>query len=200
MRFFAAITLPLVIAVSPVAAEMIAGAENSATIAEKQVIPTRADRLESLYQRLAATADQSEAQGILRQIERIQLMSGSPTADLLLERVGVLVGKGDLPLASELFESILRLTPEWPEAWYRRAVLFQMTGDNERAIVALIKTLSLEPRHLHALEMLGALYSGRGENENALKAYRLALDIYPGSEDVRNIVRQLSLKVDGKDI
>lgn len=200
MRFFWSILLSIVIAGSPVAAESSPDRKALQTTGETAAVPSQKEKLDTLYGRLASTQDEEEAQGILRQIERLRLLSGSPTADLLMDRVGQLILHNDLPLASELIERVLLLMPQWSEAWYRRAILFHLTGDIERTSVALLKTLSVDPRHIPALEMLGDLYSGDGDEKNALYIYRQALALYPGSQDLQDITKRLSLKVEGKEL
>lgn len=160
----------------------------------------RMERLNALYKRLAEAADEQEAKGIILQIERLNVSSGSPSADLIMDRATLLLRSNDLPLASEMVEKVLILVPQWPEAWYRRAILFHLSGDTERATIACLKTLSLEPRHLQALEMLGALYSGDGNEKNALYIYRKALALHPSSSDFREVTRRLTLIVEGREL
>jgi len=156
--------------------------------------------LDKLYARLAATQDEEEAQGIIQLIERQQDESGSATADLLMDRASQALLTGDQPLAVELLDRILTLVPQWPQAWFRRGSLFILMDDPQRALVDLFQTVIREPRHLQAWEMIGSLYSGQDDNTRALAAYRKALAIDPSSSDLKEVVRKLTIEVEGRPL
>ncbi len=196
MRFFAFITLIMILSGSPALAQHVPDTKSESAPAPTQKAPSSAEQLDALYQRLRTTTDADEGAGILRQINRLNNLSPSPTASLLMQRAGRLMADNDVPLASEMMDRVVQLAPQWPQAWFRRAIVFNLSGDTERTAIALLKALSLDPRHMEALEMLGALYANGDDDKNALIAFRKALALYPASPDLQETVRKLSLAAD----
>jgi len=60
--------------------------------------------------------------------------------------------------------------------------------------------LAREPRHFGALAGLGLMLQEIGDDKDALDAYRKALAIDPHLENIPDVVKTLSDKVDGRDI
>jgi len=96
----------------------VAGAAPSSAPAAEE---SSAHDLDRLYDRLARTRFPDEAAGIIAEIDHLRLRSGSDTADLLLGRAMKARASSDLPLALKLFDAVVDLYPDWPEAWSERA-------------------------------------------------------------------------------
>ena len=60
--------------------------------------------------------------------------------------------------------------------------------------------LAREPRHFGALAGLGLMLQDIGDDKDALDAYRKALAIDPHLENLPDVVKTLSEKVEGRDI
>jgi tetratricopeptide (TPR) repeat protein len=157
-------------------------------------------QLDKLFERLAAAEDEEEANGIAQLIERRWLRSGSDTADLLMSRAVAAVNARDFPLAIEILDRIVVLEPKWAEAWNKRATVFFMMGDYERAVVDVRETLALEPRHFGAWSGLGIIFQAIDDNKRALEAFRKALAIHPFIGSVRSLVERLTPTVEGRDL
>lgn len=162
--------------------------------------PAGTTTVDQLFNRLAETGDEVEGEGITRRIEEQWLLSGSPTADLLMRRALAATLTGDQPLGVELLDRVIAIRPGWAEAWSRRAAVFTLMGDDGRAVVDLKQALALEPRHFLALAALGAIFSNDGDNRNALKAFRGSLALNPFQPELKKRVERLSLDVDGRDL
>ena len=108
-------------------------------------------------QRLARTRFPDEAAGILAEIDHLRLQSGSDAADLLLARALKARASDRLPLALQLFDAVVDLYPDWPEAWSERATTRYLTGDSAGAMADLAQTLKRDPRDIGALAGLGAM-------------------------------------------
>ncbi|GGK41657.1 tetratricopeptide repeat protein [Salinarimonas ramus] len=166
-----------------------------------QEASTNADtRVAELYDRLAATESASEARGIALLIQRRWLESGSPTADLLMERARQAMRGRDPALAIELIDRILVIEPGWAEAWNRRAIAFTMLDDPVAAIADIYRVVSLEPRHFAAWAGLGNLLMRAGDERGALESFERALAIHPHLPRIDAIVAKLSREVDGVDL
>ncbi|HVL72332.1 MAG TPA: tetratricopeptide repeat protein [Beijerinckiaceae bacterium] len=156
--------------------------------------------LESLFERLAAAKDETEANGVASLIERRWARSGSDTADLLMHRAGEALKAKELPLAIELLDRVIALQPGWAEAWHRRATAFFMLDDPASAMADLRQVLAREPRHFGAWAGLGHILMSGGDKASALEAYRRALALHPHMPRLKQAVDRLAPEVDGRDI
>jgi hypothetical protein len=160
----------------------------------------RANILDELFKRLAATADADEGKGIAGAIERVWLRSGSDTADLLMSRAVAAVQGKDLPLALELLDKVVAIEPDWAEGWNKRATARFMASDTNGAMADIDHVLKLEPRHFGALSGMGFILEREGLDKRALEVFRHVLTIYPGLPDIKKIVDKLVPEIEGRDI
>jgi tetratricopeptide (TPR) repeat protein len=100
----------------------------------------------------------------------------------------------------KLLDSLVRLKPDYIEAWNRRATLYYLKNDYERSLQDIQQVLSREPRHFGALAGLGMIMQDLGDEKRALEAFRKALAINPYLEKVPDMVKSLTEKVEGRDI
>jgi hypothetical protein len=160
----------------------------------------RANVLDELFKRLAATSDPEEGKGIAGAIERVWLRSGSDTADLLMSRAVAAVQGKDLPLALELLDKVVAVEPDWAEGWNKRATARFMSNDINGAMADIDRVLKLEPRHFGALSGMGFILEREGLDKRALEVFRHVLTIYPGQPDIKKILDKLVPEVEGRDI
>ena len=160
----------------------------------------RANILDELFKRLAATADAEEGKGIAGAIERVWLRSGSETADLLMARAVAAVQAKDLPLALELLDKVVAIEPDWAEGWNKRATARFMAHDTNGAMADIDRVLKLEPRHFGALSGMGFILEREGLDKRALEVFRHVLTIYPGLPDIKKLIDKLVPEVEGRDI
>lgn len=156
-------------------------------------------QLDELFGRLAAAKDEEEAKGIAGLIERRFERSGSDTADLLMSRSGQVL-RDDPALAVELLDRVMQLTPDWAEAFSRRALAFYRLDDPGRAMMDLREALAREPRHFQAWTALGHVELASGDKARALYAYRKALKLYPLLSEAKRMADRLAPEIDGRDI
>jgi len=105
-----------------------------------------------------------------------------------------------IDVALKLLDAIIKLRPDWTEAWNRRATLYYLQNDYARSLADIQQVLAREPRHFGALAGLGMIMEDLGDDKRALEAFRKALAVNPHLEKVPELVRQLSEKVEGRDI
>ncbi|MFL4985879.1 MAG: tetratricopeptide repeat protein [Xanthobacteraceae bacterium] len=165
--------------------------------------PQRGDRtqnLDFLFGALKAAPDNETAKAIEERIWALWFVSGSDTADLLMTRVKTAVEGKDLDLAVQLLDAIVEIKPDYVEAWNRRATLFFMKKDYGRALADIRQVLAREPRHFGALSGLGLIMQELGDDKRALDVFRRALAVHPHLERIPDVVKQLTEKVEGRDI
>ena len=135
-----------------------------------------------------------------KRIWALWLHSKSDTTNLLMARVQKAIEEKDIDLALKLLNAIVKIKPDYVEAWNRRATLYYMKHDYGRSLYDIRHVLKLEPRHFGALTGLGLILQDIGSDQQALEVYRRALKVYPRLERVPDIVKTLQEKVEGRDI
>jgi tetratricopeptide (TPR) repeat protein len=176
-------------------------ADSDETTAEKPEPPkTRAQTLDDLYGRLAASKDTDETNGLIAAIDRLELVSGSDAANLIMARAMAAMGEKNYDVASSLLNKLIDLDPQWAEAWNKRATLRFILEDDEGSMADIAHVLKIEPRHFGALSGMGMIFERRGFRDDALKAYRRALAIAPQLQSIKNSVDRLTKAVEGQDL
>lgn len=156
--------------------------------------------LADLYARLATAPDAETAAPIADALERVWSNSGSPTADLLVQRATALAQQNRQDLALKLLTTAVELQPDHVEAWSRRAYLFYLMNDTKRALGDLRRVLALEPNHFKALEGLASILQNAGEKSAALKAYESLLKVHPQMPGAKEARDELRRAVEGQGI
>jgi tetratricopeptide (TPR) repeat protein len=165
--------------------------------------PQRGDpahNLDFLFGALKVAPDAETAKAIEGRIWALWMVSRSDTANLLMTRVRTAVEQKDLDLAVTLLDAIIKIKPDYVEAWNRRATIFYMKKDYGHALADIGQVLKREPRHFGALSGLGLILQDIGDDKQALEVYRRALSIYPRIERIPDLVKELQPKVEGRDI
>jgi tetratricopeptide (TPR) repeat protein len=160
----------------------------------------RAEVLSALYQRLAGEKVRDEARAIAQAIERVWRTSGSPTNDLLLERATAAIEEKRTDIAHALLDALIELQPDFAEAWNRRAYVYYLEQEPQRALADLRQVLALDPKHFRALEGVAEILRTLGEKKASLEAYRKLVEIYPELDGAAKAVETLSIEVEGQGI
>lgn len=137
------------------------------------------ERLDSLFARLHATGDEREGQGITRQIWEIWYEVDDVKARQIFMRGVEHMQAGRFDEALGAFDELVALTPKFAEAWNRRATLLYLMGEHSASINDIKHTLVLEPRHFGALSGLGLIYLHSEQWDDAIGAFRKALEVNP---------------------
>jgi len=173
---------------------------NTSRRSQRPVKTDRVARLNALYDALAKAPNAQIAKLVESKIEAAMMQSGSATTDLLMSRARLTIEAKDNKLAFELLDAIIQLNPNFVEARAQRATLYYSTKDFARSLADIRVILSQEPRHYGALSGLGIILQEIGEDKRALEAFRRALAINPYMEMVPEIVKKLTIKVEGREI
>jgi tetratricopeptide (TPR) repeat protein len=160
----------------------------------------KTQNLDRLFAALKVAPDDESAKYVENRIWAIWLASSSDTANLLMGRAKTAADSKDFDLAIRLLNATIDIRPDFTEAWNRRATVFYTKKDFSRALADIHEVLAREPRHFGALSGLGIILQELGDDKHALDAFRRALAIHPHLERVPDLVKQLSEKIDGRDI
>lgn len=160
----------------------------------------REKTLSDLYALLATAEDEEAAKAIADAIERVWMHSGSPTIDLLMERALKAMADKNTDLAMKLLDQIVALAPDFTEGWNRRAYVYFVRNDIERALGDLRRALALDPNHFKALDGLGQILREVGQKKGALKAFQQLLEVHPFWQGAKQAVEELEREVEGQGI
>jgi tetratricopeptide (TPR) repeat protein len=203
-----AVLLAATIAVAPIAAlaqDQRAPAKQQKKLPEApgKLPKVGADRtrgLDFLFGALKAAPDQASAKHVEARIWALWLQTPSDTAALLMMRAKAAMDAQQPDLAIKLLDAVVKLRPDYVEAWNRRATLYYLQNDYVRSLADIQQVLVREPRHFGALAGLGMIMQDLGDDKRALDAFRKAIAINPHLEKVPELVKQLTEKVEGRDI
>ncbi len=87
--------------------------------------------------------------------------------------------RGELDEASTLYNDVLKVVPEHPDALHFLGVASHQMGDSEAAIKLVERSLELAPGHPDALNNLANILRESGKLEKAEKTYREVLQFAP---------------------
>jgi tetratricopeptide (TPR) repeat protein len=156
--------------------------------------------LDTLFAGLKIAPDETSAKAIEDRIWSLWLVSGSDTCTLLMARVKDATDDKNYDLAIKLLDAVIAIKPNYVEAWNRRATVYYLKQDYGHSLADLREVLAKEPRHFGALSGLGLILQDIGDDKDALEAYRKALAIDPHLENIPEVVKTLTEKVEGRPI
>lgn len=163
-------------------------------------MPPLADRIDDLFEDLQGAPEGFEARVLEKTILNVFAQSGSPTADLLMDRAANAILDEDFGVGLALLNRVTELQPAFAEGYHRRSQVYFLQADYANAMVDLQSVLRLEPRHFVAIKALGFVLMETGDEAGALKAFRMALDLNPHMEDVQQAIKTLVPDVEGRGI
>ena len=160
---------------------------------------TPEERLEKAFEKLTSETEEDwrEAQ---EEITRLWTRSGSASADLLLRRGRRAMEREDWDAAETHLTDLVNLAPSFAEGWNLRATLYFQQDDYGKSIADIAETLALEPRHYGALTGLGLILEALDQHQDAMKAFRRALEVHPHLEGAKDAVKRLEPKAEGMTI
>ncbi|KRR29919.1 hypothetical protein CQ13_13975 [Bradyrhizobium retamae] len=156
--------------------------------------------LDFLFGALKAAPDEASAKHVEARIWAQWMQTPSDTAALLMLRAKAAMDAQKVDVALKLLDSLVKLRPDYVEAWNRRATLYYLKNDYTRSLEDIRQVLIREPRHFGALAGLGMIMQEIGDEKRALEAFRKALAVNPHLEKVPDLVKTLTEKVEGRDI
>ena len=160
----------------------------------------RLRNLDFLFEALKHAPNEEAAKAVADRIWGIWMNSGGDTTNLLISRVRNAMEAKDYDLALQLLDAAIEFKPEYAEAWNQRATVYFLKKDYQRAVSDLAQVIAREPRHFGALFGLGVIMQEFGDDKRALEVYRKLLEIDPHMKRVPELVKQLTEKVEGRDI
>jgi tetratricopeptide (TPR) repeat protein len=165
--------------------------------------PTNRDRtrgIDFLLGALKVAPTKEAARHVEGRIWALWSRTTSDTTQLLMTRAKTAADAKNYDLSIKLLDSIIKLKPDYVEAWNRRATIYYVQNRYQESLADIREVLTREPRHFAALAGLGMIMQELGDDARALAAYRQALAINPHIERIPDRVKALTEKVEGRDI
>lgn len=165
-----------------------------------QTAEEKARALADLYAHLATAEDEAQAKRYADRIERLWVLSGSDTVNLLMERASAAIQEKKAGLARKLLDAAIDLAPDYAEAFNRRAFLHFSQNDFQSAVGDLRRVLALDPNHFKALEGLAQVWRETGDKRGAFRVMQQLMGVHPFAPGAKAIHDELKREVDGQGI
>ena len=156
--------------------------------------------LDFLFGALKVAPDEASAKHVEARIWALWMQTPSDTAALLMVRAKAAMDAQKMDVALKLLDAVVKLRPDYIEAWNRRATVYYLQNDYTHSLEDIEQVLVREPRHFGALAGLGMIMQDLGDDKRALDAFRKALAVNPYLDKVPELVKNLTEKVEGRDI
>ncbi len=138
-----------------------------------------APELDQLFVDLKAAGDPHEAVQIEFKVWGLWLQHNDPDVRAEMRRGVRSLQAHDFHRALATFDNLVETSPDFAEAWNKRATVHYLMGNDQASVADIIETLKLEPRHFGALSGLALIYERNGQPAAAASALRRALAVYP---------------------
>jgi tetratricopeptide (TPR) repeat protein len=123
-----------------------------------------------------------------------EIWSTHPTDENLTQELlkGSNLMQGDTISESiKIFSKLIKLDPNWAEAWNKRATALYLIGDYEGSQKDIDRVLELEDRHFGALAGQGLVNIKLENYEKAIESYERAQEIYPAMQSPKIMIEQI---------
>jgi len=111
---------------------------------------------------------------------------------LMLNTGSDLVSENKFYDAIDIFTKVIKLDPNWAEAWNKRATVYYIIGKFQKSQKDIDKVLKLEKRHFGALAGQGLVNIQLQNYEKAIKSYEKAQKIYPAMESPKTMIKEIN--------
>ena len=198
----AGFALAALLALAPVAAQADSHPKHRLPEAPKQLPSVKAHgkSLDFLFDALKAAPDEESARAVESRIWAIWMKTPSDTVALLMTRARVALEQHDADVALKLLDAIIKLHPDYTEAWMKHTTQNNMRGGGARAGGGGGGGRRRGPRRGGARAGRGGILEDSGDDMHAREVFRRALAINPHLEKVPEMGKTLTEKVEGRDI
>tara|TARA_B100000287_G_scaffold94951_1_gene87075 strand:- start:269 stop:817 length:549 start_codon:yes stop_codon:yes gene_type:complete len=109
----------------------------------------------------------------------------------LLAEGSNLVNQNKLNEAEAIFTKVIKLDPNWAEAWNKRATVLYLLGEFQKSQNDIDKVLRLEERHFGALAGQGLVNIQLKNYDKAIMSYEKAQKIYPTMKSPKIMIKEI---------
>ena len=149
-------------------------------------------RLDDLFDELFLSSSNAKVNIILSDIWDIWYIADNEKTQLIFDEANQFMDRGDFESSIKLFTKAIDQSPDFAEAWNKRATVYFLNGEFEKSIADIEKTLALEPRHFGALDGLAEIYLIKNDFLSAAATYRRILEIIPLSQKSKDRIEYIN--------
>jgi tetratricopeptide (TPR) repeat protein len=164
-------------------------------LADTTAVQSQTVELDTLFAKLRDPSIGSDAMRVERQIWDNWLHQGSDAENEALAKATSVMNIGDFKTADVMLTELVGKSPNFAEAWNKRATLYFLMQRYDESLADIVKTLDLEPRHFGALAGRGMIYQRLGRDKDALAAFKDALAVNPNLPGAGLAVHELEKKL-----
>jgi len=113
----------------------------------------------------------------------------------LLRQSQTLLESGKLEAAESVLSDLVQDQPDFSEAWNRRAVLYYLQGEYDKALADCQQVLSLNPVHFGALHGMGLCHAALADYRTAIQTFRRALAIQPYALENQRLILECTARL-----
>jgi tetratricopeptide (TPR) repeat protein len=110
--------------------------------------------------------------------------SGNPAYDQMFQQGVKQMHARQFAGAIRSFSALIKLAPDFTEAWNKRATVYFLVGEDDRSIADCEQVLEREPNHFGALAGFGQLMVRKHQYTRALGYFERALTVNPNMQGV----------------
>ncbi|HZW32144.1 MAG TPA: tetratricopeptide repeat protein [Isosphaeraceae bacterium] len=125
----------------------------------------------------------------------IWFRAGTPEQNRTLQEVAHLIGRGQISRAETLANHLVRVAPDFAEAYNQRAILYFQQGRFADSAADCQRVLSRNPYHFGALGGLAQCLLRLDHPADALKTLHRALRLQPFNQALRENVKLLEAEI-----
>ena len=152
--------------------------------------PEISQELEQAYRTLKFAKFPRDAQAATDVLWRLWTRAPDNRAQRMLNRGMMNLRLGDLAAAEGLLTALIEYCPNYAEGYNQRAFARYLAGNFQGALPDLLRTLSIQPRHLGALSGKGLTHLALGQSELAAIEFQKELALNPFTAD-RDLIPNL---------
>ncbi|MBX2867759.1 MAG: hypothetical protein KTR18_03755 [Acidiferrobacterales bacterium] len=157
--------------------------------------------LDSLFRSLLdAETTPIEAHEITSKIWQLWLRADDAESQELMDSGIRKMSEFALDEAVDIFSELIRINPDFAEAWNKRATVYYMMGKFDLSTADVVETLRLEPRHFGALSGQGLIHLQSEREQAAVDWFKRALRVNPFMQNIQNSVDQLEKELKARVI
>jgi tetratricopeptide (TPR) repeat protein len=112
-------------------------------------------------------------------------------ADKLYQKGVAQMSAGQSLEAIATFSQIIRLKPDFAEAWNKRATVYYFVGDLQKSLSDCDEVMKRNPNHFGALSGYGQIYAQMGDFDQALRYFEKAYLINPTMLGVAQTIKDI---------
>lgn len=113
----------------------------------------------------------------------------------IIERCQQLMDAGEINQAEAILTELIHDQPDFAEAWNRRGFLYYINSQYQKSLSDCQMVVQLNPVHFGALHGMGLCYAALGQYSEAIRAFRLALEIQPYSQVNQKLILECTLRL-----